>query len=55
MSLFDQILGEPDKLLGVTSLGFWKRYEAECAMLSGTGMQIDQHAGYDKLRDRGFM
>jgi hypothetical protein len=40
---------------GVSSAGYWQRYEAECAQLTLAGVQIDQSEGYDKLRDRGFV
>lgn len=39
---------------GVSSVGYWKRYEAECERLTNAGVQISQNAGFDKLRDRGF-
>jgi len=39
---------------GVSSAGYWKRYEMECTQLQGAGVHLSQTAGFDRLRDRGF-
>lgn len=39
---------------GVSSAGYWKRYEAECASLTHAGIRLQRTEGFDRLRDRGF-